>query len=72
MGWDLTGATCKRFRRGTYKTSAVDSSLRPEPVTVEQHRRAVVVVLKVEEYEHLAGAASPERERDEKPKKREE
>jgi prevent-host-death family protein len=43
---------------------------RAEPVTVEKHGRAVVVVLAVEEYERLAEAAAREREKAEKTKKR--
>ena len=59
-------------RDAKYNFGRLIDMARAEPVTVEKHGRAVVVVLAVEEYERLAGAAARELEKGDKPKKRDE
>jgi prevent-host-death family protein len=59
-------------RDAKYNFGRLIDMARAEPVTVEKHGRAVVVVLAVEEYERLAGAAARELEKAEKTKKRDE
>jgi len=59
-------------RDAKYNFGRLIDMARAEPVTVEKHGRAVVVVLAVEEYERLAEAAAREPEKAEKTKKRDE
>lgn len=49
-------------REAKYNFGKLIDTARAEPVVIEKHGRAVVVVLAVEEFERLTGRPIPERE----------
>jgi prevent-host-death family protein len=56
-------------REAKYNFGKLIDTARAEPVVIEKHGRAVVVVVAVEEFERLAGRTIPERPQDKNGKK---
>ena len=71
-GFDGRDMQTLSARDAKYNFGRLIDMARAEPVTVEKHGRAVVVVLAVEEYERLTEAAARELEKADKTKKRDE
>jgi prevent-host-death family protein len=71
-GFDGRDMQTLSARDAKYNFGRLIDMARAEPVIVEKHGRAVVVVLAVEEYERLTEAAAREPEKAEKTKKRDE
>ncbi len=71
-GFDGRNMQTLSARDAKYNFGRLIDMARAEPVTVEKHGRAVVVVLAVEEYERLTEAAAREFEKADKTKKRDE
>ena len=71
-GFDGRDMQTLSARDAKYNFGRLIDMARAEPVTVENHGRAVGVVLAVEEYERLTEAAARELEKADKTKKRDE
>ena len=71
-GFDGRDMQTLSARDAKYNFGRLIDMARAEPVTVEKHGRAVVVVLAVEEYERLTEAAARELEKADKTKKQDE
>jgi prevent-host-death family protein len=56
-------------REAKYNFGKLIDTARAEPVVIEKHGRAVVVVIAVEEFERLTGRPIPERAQDKNEKK---